>query len=159
MYCTADMMIIIFQQNFNSVENPVCKMAAYMCIFASLKTGPRSVLSSSSLICFVCIVSWESCSEQSFFYSSSVEPDRKEMQLTIPSPTQPSLGLTENGLKKRNYQVGENVLLKPEVMGKWPDWFKLIDRQLNSSNNHLLQLRCVEEHLWLHYMSNLADGL
>jgi len=42
--------------------------------------------------------------------------------------TQPSLGFTENGPKKRKYAVsgsivGENALLMPEVRGEWSDWF------------------------------------
>ena len=43
---------------------------------------------------------------------------------------QPSLGFTENGLKKRKYpvsssSVGANVLLMPEVRGEWTDWFRV----------------------------------
>jgi len=39
--------------------------------------------------------------------------------------TQPSLGFTENGPKKRKYPVrnsfeGEKALLMPEVRGEWP---------------------------------------
>ena len=42
--------------------------------------------------------------------------------------------VTENGPKKRKFPVsgtslGENALLKPEVRGEWPDWFKMIERQ------------------------------
>ncbi len=41
--------------------------------------------------------------------------------------TQPSLGFTENGPKKRKYPasgscVDENVLLMSEVRGEWIDW-------------------------------------
>ncbi len=48
--------------------------------------------------------------------------------------TQPSLGFTENGLKKRKYPVSsscvdENVLLMSEVRGEWTDWLKMIERQ------------------------------
>ncbi|MDF4259779.1 hypothetical protein P3388_25940 [Vibrio parahaemolyticus] len=48
--------------------------------------------------------------------------------------TQPSLGFTEDGPKKKKYPVsssslGENALLMPEVRGEWPDWFKMIERQ------------------------------
>ena len=46
---------------------------------------------------------------------------------------QPSLGLTENGPKKRKYpvscsSVGTDALLM--VRGEWPDWLELIERQL-----------------------------
>ncbi len=47
--------------------------------------------------------------------------------------TQPSLGLTENGLKKRKYPVSscvdENDLLMWEVRGEWADWLEMIERQ------------------------------
>ncbi len=47
---------------------------------------------------------------------------------------QPSLGFTENGLKKRKYPVSgscvdENVLLMSEVRGEWADWLEMIERQ------------------------------
>ncbi len=48
--------------------------------------------------------------------------------------TQPSLGFTENGPKKRKYPVSgscvdENVLLMSEVRGEWTDWLEMIERQ------------------------------
>ncbi len=48
--------------------------------------------------------------------------------------THPSLGLTENGLKKRKYPescmcVDENALLMSEVRGEWVDWLEMIERQ------------------------------
>ena len=48
--------------------------------------------------------------------------------------TQPSLGFTENGPKKRKYPmsgscVDENALLMSEVRGGWADWFEMIERQ------------------------------
>ncbi len=48
--------------------------------------------------------------------------------------TQPSLGFTENGPKKRKYPVSgscvdENVLLMSEVRGEWADWLEMIERQ------------------------------
>ncbi len=48
--------------------------------------------------------------------------------------TQPSLGFTENGLKKRKYPVSgscvdENALLMSEVRGEWTDWLEMIERQ------------------------------
>ncbi len=44
--------------------------------------------------------------------------------------TQPSLGFTENGPKKRKYPVSsscvdENALLMSEVRGKWADWLEI----------------------------------
>ncbi len=47
---------------------------------------------------------------------------------------QPSLGFTENGLKKRKYPVSgscvdENALLMSEVRGEWADWLEMIERQ------------------------------
>ncbi len=47
---------------------------------------------------------------------------------------QPSLGFTENDLKKRKYPVSvscvdENVLLMSEVRGEWADWLEMIERQ------------------------------
>ncbi len=47
---------------------------------------------------------------------------------------QPSLGFTENGLKKRKYPessscVDENALLMSEVRGEWTDWLEMIERQ------------------------------
>ncbi len=47
---------------------------------------------------------------------------------------QPSLGFTENGLKKRKYPVSvscvdENALLMSEVRGEWTDWLEMIERQ------------------------------
>ncbi len=55
--------------------------------------------------------------------------------------TQPSLGFTENGLKKRKYPVSgscvdENALLMSEVRGEWTDWLEMIDN--SNSNNHSL---------------------
>ncbi len=48
--------------------------------------------------------------------------------------TQPSQGLTENGLKNRKYPVrgscvDENNLLMSEVRGEWADWLEMIERQ------------------------------
>ncbi len=48
--------------------------------------------------------------------------------------TQPSLGFTENGLKKRKYPVSgscvdENALLMSEVRGEMVDWLEMIERQ------------------------------
>ncbi len=48
--------------------------------------------------------------------------------------TQPSLGFTENCLKKRKYPVSgscvdENALLMSEVRGEWADWLEMIERQ------------------------------
>ncbi len=45
--------------------------------------------------------------------------------------TQPSLGFTENGLRKRKYTVSENenALLMSEVRGEWADWLEMIERQ------------------------------
>ncbi len=48
--------------------------------------------------------------------------------------TQPSLGFTENGPKKRKYPVSgscvdENGLLMSEVRGEWTDWLEMIKRQ------------------------------
>ncbi len=48
--------------------------------------------------------------------------------------TQPSLGFTENGPKKRKYPVSgshvdENALLMSEVRGEWTDWLEMIERQ------------------------------
>ncbi len=48
--------------------------------------------------------------------------------------TQPSLGFTENGPKKRKYHVSgscvdENALLMSEVRGEWADWLEMIERQ------------------------------
>ncbi len=48
--------------------------------------------------------------------------------------TQPSLGFTENGPKKRKYPVmgscvDENALLMSEVRGEWADWLEMIERQ------------------------------
>ncbi len=48
--------------------------------------------------------------------------------------TQPSLGFTENGLKKRKYPAGgscvdENALLMSEVRGERADWLEMIERQ------------------------------
>ncbi len=47
---------------------------------------------------------------------------------------QPSLRFTENGPKKRKYQmsgscVHENALLMSEVRGEWADWLEIIKRQ------------------------------
>ncbi len=47
---------------------------------------------------------------------------------------QPSLGFTENGLKKRKYPVSgscvdENALLMSEVREEWADWLGMIERQ------------------------------
>ncbi len=47
---------------------------------------------------------------------------------------QPSLGFTENGLKKRKYPVSgscadENDLLMSEVKGEWADCLEMIERQ------------------------------
>ncbi len=44
--------------------------------------------------------------------------------------TQPSLGFTENGPKKRKYPVSgscvdENALLMSEVRGEWADWLEM----------------------------------
>ena len=48
--------------------------------------------------------------------------------------SQPSLGFTENGPKKRKYPVSgscvdENALLMSEVRGEWADWLEMIERQ------------------------------
>ncbi len=48
--------------------------------------------------------------------------------------TQPSLGFTEIGQKKRKYPVSgscgdENVLLMSEVRGELADWLEMIERQ------------------------------
>lgn len=45
-----------------------------------------------------------------------------------------SLGFTENELKMRKYPVrgsslGEKSLSMAVVIGEWPDWFNLIERQ------------------------------
>ncbi len=47
---------------------------------------------------------------------------------------QPSIGFTENGPKKRKYQVNgscvdENALLMSEVRGEWADWLEMKERQ------------------------------
>ncbi len=47
---------------------------------------------------------------------------------------QPSLGFTENGMKKRKYPVSdscvdENALLMSEVRGELADWLEMIERQ------------------------------
>ncbi len=47
---------------------------------------------------------------------------------------QPSLGFTENGLKKRKYPmsgscVDGNALLISEVRGEWADWLIMIEKQ------------------------------
>ncbi len=47
---------------------------------------------------------------------------------------QPSLGFTENDLKKRKYPVSssfvdENALLMSEVRGEWADWLEMIEGQ------------------------------
>ncbi len=47
--------------------------------------------------------------------------------------TQPSLGFTKNGPKKRKYPVSgscvdENALLMSEVRGEWADWLEMIER-------------------------------
>ncbi len=47
---------------------------------------------------------------------------------------QPSLGFTENGLKKRKYPVSgscvdENALLMSEIRGERVDWLEMIERQ------------------------------
>ncbi len=73
---------------------------------------------------------------------------------------QPSLGFTE---KKRKYPVSgscvdENALLMSEVRGEWADWLETIGN--SNSNNHSLQPRYAEYHLWTHNTSNPeADGL
>ncbi len=48
--------------------------------------------------------------------------------------TQPSLGFTVNGPKKRKHPVSgscvdENALLMSEVRGKWADWLEMVERQ------------------------------
>jgi len=48
--------------------------------------------------------------------------------------SQPSLGFTENGPKKRKYPVSgscvdENALLMSEVRGECADWLDMIERQ------------------------------
>ncbi len=48
--------------------------------------------------------------------------------------TQPYLGFTENGPKKRKYPVSgscvdKNALLMSEVRGEWADWLEMIERQ------------------------------
>ncbi len=63
--------------------------------------------------------------------------------------TQPSLGFTENGPKKRKYPVSgrcvdENVLLMSEVRGEWTDWVEMIERQqpvtkITTRYNHGMQ--------------------
>ncbi len=50
------------------------------------------------------------------------------------SISQPSLGFTENGPKKRKYPVSgscvhENTLMMSEVRGEWADWLEMIERQ------------------------------
>ncbi len=48
--------------------------------------------------------------------------------------SQPSLGFTENGLKKIKYPVNgscvdKNALLMSEVRGEWADWLEMIESQ------------------------------
>lgn len=66
-------------------------------------------------------------------------------------PTQTSPGFTENGQKKTKYPVnslGDNVLLKSQVRGKWPASSSL-EGNIQSSN-HSLQPGYAEEYLWTH---------
>lgn len=63
-------------------------------------------------------------------------------------PTQTSPGFTENGQKKTKYPVnslGDNVLLKSQVRGKWPASTSL-EGNIQSSN-HSLQPGYAEEYL------------
>ncbi len=55
---------------------------------------------------------------------------------------QPSPGFTENGPKKRNYQVSgdcvdENALLMSEVRGEWADWLEMIERQTVNQHDRI----------------------
>ncbi len=49
--------------------------------------------------------------------------------------------------------VDENALLMSEVRGEWADWLEMIESNSNS-NNHSLQPRYAEYHLWTHNTSN-----
>ncbi len=49
--------------------------------------------------------------------------------------------------------VDENALLMSEVRGEWTDWLEMIESNSNS-NNHSLQPRSAEYHLWTHNTSN-----
>ncbi len=62
--------------------------------------------------------------------------------------TQPSLGFTENGLKKRKYPVSgscvdENALLMSEVRGEWTDWLTVT--QITTRYNQDMQ-NIISEH-------------
>lgn len=71
--------------------------------------------------------------------SSNTDPDGllwifQKQLISFDFPTQPSLGFTENDLKKRNSRVsdsslGENLWLMSEVRGEWAECFDLIGRQ------------------------------
>ncbi len=54
--------------------------------------------------------------------------------------------------------MDENALLMSEVRGEWADWLEMIGN--SNSNNHTLQPRYAEYHLWTHNTSKPeADGL
>ncbi len=58
--------------------------------------------------------------------------------------SQPSLGFTENGPRKRNYSVSgscvdKNGLLISEVRGEWADWLEIIVTQITTRYNQGMQ--------------------
>ncbi len=54
--------------------------------------------------------------------------------------------------------VDRDALLMSEVREEWADWLEIKDN--SNANNHLLQPRYAEYHLWTHNMSNPGvDGL
>ncbi len=54
--------------------------------------------------------------------------------------------------------VDENALLMSEIRGEWADWLEM--KGNSNSNNHPLQQRYAEYHLWMLNTSNPeADGL
>lgn len=65
--------------------------------------------------------------------------------------TQPSLGIIENGVKQRKHLVSsscvDKAMLMWGIMGEWGG-FNDGEKGSSGSNNHLLQPRTAENHLW-----------
>ncbi len=77
--------------------------------------------------------------------------------------TQPSLGFTENGPKNRKYPVRGSCVDKNALYRGQKRMGSLVRDDIKGTvtqNNHSLQPRYTEYHLWTHNTSNPeADGL
>lgn len=84
-------------------------------------------------------------------------------RLLIYFPTQPSLEVTENGLKVIKHPVStsslKNAFLMPEVRGEWPDCFELIEKQQKVKYSHVTTkpLMVLKTENWRYSLHSLTE--